>query len=883
MGAHKLLVIASDVPEVLNLPWELLRPPDREFLGFDPLVGIRRVPWVDPPPADFGGSLRPRPLRVLILACAPDDAPTLDYEREEEALLEILGTGPDVAFEVGDLGTFEELRDRVDSFRPHIVHLTGHGSIKPDGQGYFEFEDERGEGDPHSARELRDILSGSGVQAVFVSGCQTGKAPPVEALGGICQGLVSAEVPFAMGWAASIADPIATEFARGLYRALADGQPIDRALLRGRQAIRAMCVARGDPSWTLPVLYAATTQTQVADPDSLRPPEPLPRRSTVQQPLPGMTEGYAEHFVGRRRALQRLLPALREGRWQTVLLTGIGGAGKSALATRIVRKLEAQGFTPLPLPSAEKRPLSSGQVLERCGDAFLAAGLADAHAVVRNVQLSEDDRLRYAVTVLNRSRFVLVLDNFEVNLDTITRRVLDPTLAVFYRHLLTDLAGGSRAVVTCRYAPAELPELPGTVREDPLDDFPYADFLKYLLRDPVVERRYAHGQLPPELLRKLHRLLGGTPRFLEQVRQALRAMTAEELRAELQTVTFPTSADASQLGDLRDKYSEGIFAARLYGSLTSEARRALSRAAAYPIAVPMAGLVAVTGVPPDLLPAIARAWQDCALAYAAAPREGTARWTVYGILRTWLLAAERLSAEERCAAHRAAGNYLSQLVDDDRVADVGLAALQVDLEARAQYLAAGALEQAQRVTNRISAFLIRRGTYGDVERLNGELLEAEQRPEPMTWIARAHMQQANYDEAREWYRRALAAAGDLNRREVGIALQGLASIDLGQGDYAAARAGFQQTLAIHQQIGDRAGEAASRHQLATIDVEQGDYAAARPVFQQALAIHQQIGDRSGEAATRANLASIDVEQGDYAAARAGFQQALALHQQIGDR
>ncbi|MBM4438603.1 MAG: tetratricopeptide repeat protein, partial [Actinobacteria bacterium] len=92
-----------------------------------------------------------------------------------------------------------------------------------------------------------------------------------------------------------------------------------------------------------------------------------------------------------------------------------------------------------------------------------------------------------------------------------------------------------------------------------------------------------------------------------------------------------------------------------------------------------------------------------------------------------------------------------------------------------------------------------------------------------------------------------------------------------------------QALALHQQIGDRAGEAATRANLASIDVEQGDYAAARAGFQQALAIRQQIGDRAGEAATRHQLASIDLRQGDYAAARAGFQQALAIRQQIGDR
>jgi adenylylsulfate kinase-like enzyme len=51
-----------------------------------------------------------------------------------------------------------------------------------------------------------------------------------------------------------------------------------------------------------------------------------------------------EHFLGRRREQQQLLPALRGGDLQAVVLTGLGGAGKSTLATRLARKLEADGW-----------------------------------------------------------------------------------------------------------------------------------------------------------------------------------------------------------------------------------------------------------------------------------------------------------------------------------------------------------------------------------------------------------------------------------------------------------------------------------------------------------------------------------------------------------
>ncbi|MBV9279851.1 MAG: CHAT domain-containing protein, partial [Chloroflexi bacterium] len=379
-GSSRSLVVASDCPTILNLPWELLRLPDGTVLGFDTKYGIRRLPRrdrLDP----FAGVLPPRPLRILFMACAPEDQAPLDYEREEKVVLEAVArAGPNVVFDSCDLGTFEELRDRIIEFQPQIVHLTGHGTIK-DGQGHFAFEDEEGKTDLRSSEEIRqDLFAGSGVQCAFISGCQTGKAPPVAAIGGICQGLVSEEVPLAMGWAASIADDVAIQFTETLYRTLALGQMVNQALTQARRSIKRVCEERGDPSWTLPVLYAATTQRLVHDTDMAHPAIVPRRTSMVQQALPGMTEGYTDYFVGRRREIQKLLPALREGRIRVLLLTGLGGAGKSTLATRLARKLQTDGF--IPIPSSQDAPLSAARLLELCRPILLRANLREEHATL---------------------------------------------------------------------------------------------------------------------------------------------------------------------------------------------------------------------------------------------------------------------------------------------------------------------------------------------------------------------------------------------------------------------------------------------------------------------------------------------------------------------
>jgi tetratricopeptide (TPR) repeat protein len=824
-GCRRWLVIASEAAEILNLPWELLRPAGEEAIGADVKWTLRRVPWVDRALPAHVGELRPPPLRILFMACSPTDQHELDYEREEKFLLDAIARiGPGAVYDSSDLGTYDDLQQKINVFDPHIVHLMGHGAVV-NGVGNFVFESEAGASDRKSSAEIGQLFAGSNVQCAFISGCQTGKAPDRAALGGVCQGLVREGVPIAIGWAASIADHVANELARVFYQTAATGQPIDRALAQGRQAARKLCEQRGDPSWTLPVLYAGSRQAGVFDPG--KKPEKPARPSLRLQALPGMTAGYAEHFIGRRREQQRLFPALKEGNLQAIVLTGLGGAGKSTLATRLTRKLEAESFSPIAVSGTHENPHSVAGLLESCRTAFLKAGLKDAYDVLQQAEIPVGDRLNYLVATLNDQRFVLVLDNFEVNLDETTKKIRDPELAGFYRHLIQALSGGSRVIITSRYLPAGADPLPATLwHEEPVGDFPEAAFLKYMLRDPVVERRYYQLQLPGDLVRRLHRLLGGTPRFMAQIREVLQTIDKEDLARELDAVEqgLPQDASLSRLQDARDRYCEDIFTGRLYGALPDESRAWLSRAAVFAVPVPLAGFAAAAGAPVEALRAAAETWQRSALAYPEVARGDL--WSIYGTLRGWLTAPTRLPADQRRAAQEAAGDYLVEMERQDREGELGLSWVDCLLEARALYLAAGALEQAREVTDRISGVLVRRGLYGEIEHLGRELVELEEHPDPLMWVARSLYHRGDLTAARDWYARARDAAGD-DERARATALASLASADVAQGNYPGARQSLEEARKALVKIGERAGEAATRHELATIDLNEGNYPAAR--------------------------------------------------------
>ncbi len=888
-GSTRFLVIASDAPEILNLPWELLRPLEGDFLGLDPLFAIRRLPGSEKKLESFLGELRPRPLRLLFMACAPTDQATLDYEREEEALFRAV-SGQGVAFDSCDMGTFQELKERVSEYRPHILHLTGHGVVR-DGKGHFAFEKEDGTADLVPADELRRFLSGSGVQCVFASGCQSGKAPR-EALAGVCQALVGAEVPLAVGWAASIADDLATNFARRFYSILKDGQPIDRALCLARQEAWNACKERGDPSWTLPLLYSATSQSLIFDPDPQRPLELPARPQMVQEALPGMKEGYAEHFVGRRREQQRLIPALKSGDLQLLLITGLGGSGKSTLATRLARKLETYGFMPIPLSNSKENPLSSARLLQAFGEAFREAArnyesegdlkkAGKLDALVRDLkkpELSVEDRLHDALSALNKGRFLLLLDNFESNLDESDLHILDPEIASFYRYLLENLSGGSRAIITTRYPPSDVPNLPHKARREDLSDFSQSSFLKILQRDPEVERRIRSGILPLSLLTKFYQTFGGTPRFLLQIREALKSMDAKALKEELEQVTLPDTASASELQKIRDKYFQEIITERLYSYLSFESQKALSRSAVFSVPVILEGFSAASGVPQESISAQAREWADRAFAYRNPERQ---TWTVYGLLRAWLLS--KLSAEERKKAHKSAGDFLMKMVQQERLGEIGLTWPDCLMEARSQYLQAGALDQARGVTNELSDFLNLGGSYTWERKLNLEMLQYQEHPSPMKWIAFTFSHEGDWKSAQTWYQRSLDASSGLNPECEAEALAGLAFIDSKRGDDEAAREKLEKALNISHQIDYRKLEASIWNSLAIIDLKNGDIEAARKKFYDSMKIRQQISDFVGQGIIWNNLASIDMHIGEYEGAREKLEKAMKIRHQIGDR
>ncbi|WP_394793418.1 ATP-binding protein [Armatimonas sp.] len=147
------------------------------------------------------------------------------------------------------------------------------------------------------------------------------------------------------------------------------------------------------------------------------------------------------------------------------------------------------------------------------------------------------------------------------------------------------------------------------------------------------------------------------------------------------------------------------------------------------------------------------------------------------------------------------------------------------------------------------------------------------------WRVRGHE-----TEGRQWCERALggtdAQHGSKARAD---ALHGAAVLTRVQGDYAAARALFEESLAIRRKIGDRKGIAYSVQGQGFVTSDQGDYATSRALLEESLPIHREIGDQWGVAVVLNRLGLVAHEQGDYSAAHALYEESLSIRREIGDQ
>ncbi len=102
-----------------------------------------------------------------------------------------------------------------------------------------------------------------------------------------------------------------------------------------------------------------------------------------------------------------------------------------------------------------------------------------------------------------------------------------------------------------------------------------------------------------------------------------------------------------------------------------------------------------------------------------------------------------------------------------------------------------------------------------------------------------------------------------------------------QHDYDAARALWEESLSIRNEIGDRAGNATTLQTLGALALDQGDLATARSRFTEAFHLSQELGMQLPTASSLEGLAPVSARSGESERAVRLFAAAYRIRESIG--
>ena len=893
-----------------HLPWELLHDGDGYLVQGRP-TAVVPVRWSPGP--DRAALPQNRPLHVAFMATAPQGvAPELHFEAEEAAILTATQRHP-LRLSVEESGNLQELRYLLGDLGAgaiDVVHLTGHATHRMNGPAFL-CEDEVGGSHWATAQELAAALTYT-PRLLFLSGCRTGQAQRGGAVPSLAAALVAQGLPAVLGWGQPVFDPDAT-VAAALYAGLAQGLPLVRALAETYDTLlrRQAANPQSGRHWHLLRLYARGSTpppnfpqfgggTTVSSASGWLPPQfgegwggvsvlaPLvteTRRPGRARPtIPQREAAYLDeegrrvpvasraNFVGRRRALQSCLRALRRDAPELgVILYGLGGHGKSTLAHRLRQRWQQRS-------EQHGAVVLYGALDESLLLRKLNQGLAGSPAA--REALNSGDTLRFRLHKALTScteQLLIILDNFEDNFEGAqgAPRLVDgrPLLRGATVQLLDDLCfalqgsvdGGQehRLLITSRYRPQW--------RE--ADRFyPHQlDRLNAAAVEKKVTRLPAVAATP--LRERALTLADGNPRLLEWL---------FDLLAQEASATPDMEAVLARMAEKESALRENILAHALLAAQSSTLRQLLARGLVCELPVPAAVFAALEALA-TALPATAQERERATTlglleaTITQSPNHPIHELRVPRILAPLLAAEEQPDAAQLAAT---AARTLYTLWWESAGADPSEAQ---EMELHRLALAGSETAIAQEVANALAGRWNRAEQYRYREVIDLITHTVTQGANARLWnqIGYAKNQLGEMQAAIDHYQAALSACPTDELGLQGTILNNLGSVYDALGDKAEALRYYNLALPLYQQVGDKGGEATTLNNLGSVYSALGDKAEALRYYNLALPLRQQVGDRWGESITRYNLAMVYVALGRLAKAVAELEQVVALDEAVG--
>jgi CHAT domain-containing protein len=640
------IVLAIAASEGLaHLPWEILHDGTKFLVETTP--GIVPIRWVTQPNSQAliqENKPANRALNVLFMATSPLGVePVLDYEAEEGQILAATQRTP-VNLQVEESGCLSELGYLVREYEKNyfdVFHLTGHATYNQ--KPYFLTENEYGNRVDSDTSAIINALKSSVPPLIFLSGCRTGRASdPVVA--SMAEELLNLGATAVLGWGETVRDTDATAAASGLYSELSQGGTILEALASTYQTL----IKKKARDWHKLRLYVAGIL-----PGALVTTLQKPGRK--QLPIPIMSLEFRddekrlrvisrENFVGRRRQLQNCLRTLKTD-WEKVgvLLHGMGGLGKSSIASRLWDRL----------PDFEKilwwRQIDEPKLITKLSSKLIKPELRKVRTDLKTI----DDGLEVKLTNLfsqlkdlGEEPFLFIFDDFEWNLEPREGRyILKPEVAIILKALIwaiRETRTRHRVIITCRYRFDS--ELLDSFYEQGLESLKKAELTKKL----NLLKNFNSNKISEDVREKALILADGNPRLLEFLNtEVLGKQDAETKLTELE-----------QSPEL---WKDRIIWEELYQLIDKPLQQVLSHCLVYEIPVPMTALEVVCESLPNYKQQLQRGLDLGLIEMSPEPREEDRSYRVSRILPHVIVNIQIPKESEVYGLYRKAHEKLNQL------------------------------------------------------------------------------------------------------------------------------------------------------------------------------------------------------------------------------
>jgi len=870
---HECLDKADHLDIILNMkdtlvseiPWELCYDPEYKlFLGADPQCSLVRRDHKSTQTfekIDY-------PLKVLVIISSPMDLDERDEYQpdpdEIEQLMEPLKKLEEkgmVSLDFLERASVKCIQDALKQ-EYHIVHFIGHGYYSGEGKGYLIIEDKDRTTKKLEGREVAQLFGTSPPQLMILTACQSAPLIPF---------LLSKKVPAVMAMQYTVLKDIAHGFVERFYSLLVKGDTITQAVSEARSAV---LLEEGitNPGWFTPVLYVRSKEIlEINTGSEVILPEKRIEGFNMDTDLIGV-----ENFVGRRNDLWLLEEALFEDNLKVVVVKGIGGIGKTALASKFVKRHKNR-FKAVFARKMVDPTMGAEEILALLDQFLVQNGDERLHGVIAEPDLD----LKLGGLIHCLKDYLIVLDNFEVLLEN--GKIADEGVEKFLRAVLSG-DHASKVVITTRYGFIFRDQKAGgLVRTVDLDE---------LRLQWAVQLLGKLGVKDFGMQVKIFEKIGGNPQFLEFCAKLAESRRVKELLKDVTPV--------------REKIGEWLLE-ELLGLLSEEEKNVLKKFSVFRLGVERDAF-GVVGASDNI---IGR------LVYYSLVKFDENYFMHQGVKE---YVYSLMSDDERIKAHSEAVKYYRMLLEEKRVNLLDILESHYHLVESEQYEEAGnwvlglsepflrwgywrklmeLLMQTVKTTDgrtkagalhNLGAVLESFGNYKEAEKLYRESLDIKKRIGDTAGIASSLHQlgviqqlQGNYKEAEKLYRESL----DIKKRigdTAGIAssLHQLGMIQQLQGNYKEAEKLYRESLDILKSIGDTAGIASSLHQLGMIQQLQGNYKEAEKLYRESLDILKKIGDTAGIATSLHQLGVIQELQGNYKEAEKLYRESLDILKRIGD-